>query len=872
MADIDEYTIIDDFSDEDTSKDDDASQYVQDESRDWEDPNYRFPDEISSSASFGTSSATSGSDEFGGPFMGAVGRGLVNTGEMVASVPSALGGLLGYTADLPWRSAAGEGVPGLGIPGVIGKDIAQKVYENPRGVIGGAARTTLATAPTFMLGPLLGAPAGGALTSLADIAMGDRPPEKLGEDFVENLTTDLASTALIGGTQRVAKSGYRGIKSIGEARKYSKAAKGGQGLAAVLPVDSDVAMAELRDSTKTFVDTKVAYGGTKFDPDSVSFVNPIEGPVTLQHVVNTLDDQLPKVGEAIDDTVRELGSAGKKLNIGGVSYEDLPLKDLEKAIDDMSKVSFAGSDDIAEAMKGTLKKLKDDFSKATTKIEKGLVGDIKRTVVTPNELGIEELKNLLDQAYEAQRALKVYDISVADRAKLNPSQLNTYSVNRAASKKVLDGVTAVLRNEIDEQSLKIINAAKTASEMGTPGFDTVAGFSPSRLSDLKRVYGDLLPAKHALEGRMNDIWRQAATSKVEDVGTVASKITPSIVNPGKVLDRSLGRTWQAAELDYRTVEGLQNLGERQGLWEALQAGEISRPGKGFMGTLFEKPTERSIRSAVIVSQLARTVPDILSTPDENLPPDLAADPNFKNLQQSMEDVTPEQSRQLLSDFIIENPEISKQHFEPAAVKGYNTVRGDDGYDYIMDKNQRLDYVENVIKKNNLLSTDRAKLINEMNKTGKILPSSELNIKRSGESERKADELLPHLIEAESSGRQSAVSSKGAIGLTQLMPETAKALGVNPYDPEENRSGGRKYLIQMLDRFGDPAIALAAYNYGPTRVASLLAKHGSSYDDIVHKLPSETKKYVKKILGSSDKTGTMNTTEGIDGVTRQEPNY
>ena len=65
---------------------------------------------------------------------------------------------------------------------------------------------------------------------------------------------------------------------------------------------------------------------------------------------------------------------------------------------------------------------------------------------------------------------------------------------------------------------------------------------------------------------------------------------------------------------------------------------------------------------------------------------------------------------------------------------------------------------------------------------------------------------------------SAVSSAGAVGIMQLMPETAAGLGVNPYDMKSNVEGGAKYLREMLDTFdGDVKKAVAAYNAGPDAV-------------------------------------------------------
>ncbi len=100
-------------------------------------------------------------------------------------------------------------------------------------------------------------------------------------------------------------------------------------------------------------------------------------------------------------------------------------------------------------------------------------------------------------------------------------------------------------------------------------------------------------------------------------------------------------------------------------------------------------------------------------------------------------------------------------------------------------------------------------------------------------------LVAAVIMVESSGDPKAVSRKGARGLMQLMPETAKTLGVvNAFDPEQNVDGGSRYLRNMLDRHEqDLSLALAAYNAGPTAVQ----RHGG-----IPPYP-ETQKYVKRVL-------------------------
>ena len=129
----------------------------------------------------------------------------------------------------------------------------------------------------------------------------------------------------------------------------------------------------------------------------------------------------------------------------------------------------------------------------------------------------------------------------------------------------------------------------------------------------------------------------------------------------------------------------------------------------------------------------------------------------------------------------------------------------------------------------------------------------------GEKYKLDPSLIKHVMFKETGGlkdRAGAVSSAGAMGVMQLMPATARELGVkDPFDPVQNIEGGVKYLAQMQRKYDDPRLAAIAYNWGPGRTDRWLAQGGD-----FAKLPKETQGYIKGMAG-----GGMTDDENTDDV-------
>ncbi|MEW9096304.1 MAG: lytic transglycosylase domain-containing protein [Clostridiaceae bacterium] len=141
--------------------------------------------------------------------------------------------------------------------------------------------------------------------------------------------------------------------------------------------------------------------------------------------------------------------------------------------------------------------------------------------------------------------------------------------------------------------------------------------------------------------------------------------------------------------------------------------------------------------------------------------------------------------------------------------------------------------------------DNKSIMNYINEERKSNDNIEEIVEKASKKFSVDKDLIMAVIKQESDFDPTVTSTAGAMGLMQLMPDTAKYLGVNdPYDTEQNINGGTKYLRELLDVYGNrKELALAAYNAGPGTLQSRGVKEASQ----IERLPYETRDYVNKVM-------------------------
>lgn len=157
---------------------------------------------------------------------------------------------------------------------------------------------------------------------------------------------------------------------------------------------------------------------------------------------------------------------------------------------------------------------------------------------------------------------------------------------------------------------------------------------------------------------------------------------------------------------------------------------------------------------------------------------------------------------------------------------------------VYDNNQST----NLETQNSVINTNKIQYNIENQSTDEKIESA---IKESSKKYGVDEKLIRSIIKVESNFNPNCTSSAGAKGLMQLMPENCKYYNVtDPFDINQNIDAGTRHIKDYLDKYnGNVEMALMAYNGGPTRMANRGVK---SIDDI-YKMPSETQKYVPKVM-------------------------
>jgi len=209
-------------------------------------------------------------------------------------------------------------------------------------------------------------------------------------------------------------------------------------------------------------------------------------------------------------------------------------------------------------------------------------------------------------------------------------------------------------------------------------------------------------------------------------------------------------------------------------------------------------------------------------------------------------------------------------YEPQARAALVALRALPGYeDYANWLAERIDYIEAAKQATALPPPQRAPAVGALfvpyydlwlqrmrahavpEQAGKLMPALRAAFMAEG-----VPPEIAWLAEAESTLNPAARSPSGAKGLFQLMPDTARALGLSTFLPDERADTGKsahaaaRYLRTLREKFGEWPLAFAAYNAGEGRVERLLKKRGAAtFGEIASALPSETRMYVPKVCAT-----------------------
>jgi soluble lytic murein transglycosylase-like protein len=175
---------------------------------------------------------------------------------------------------------------------------------------------------------------------------------------------------------------------------------------------------------------------------------------------------------------------------------------------------------------------------------------------------------------------------------------------------------------------------------------------------------------------------------------------------------------------------------------------------------------------------------------------------------------------------------TSQIFEAVMMNALKSLPGEEGTS-----------ISSAQMQNSLIETNKDNKENDKDISGGIINAIEDAAAKYGVEK----DFIKAVVKQESSFNPQAVSRTGAMGLMQLMPSTAKSMGVeNPFNVLENIDGGTRYLKRLMDAFnGNKELALSAYNGGIGRMNNL----GVDTVEEISRMPEETEKYVNRVISN-----------------------